>query len=178
MRHLGLIVLFLSCIPAFGQIRAALHRDEQARAIVSSYCRMDYEGFRLLKDSWPRMKALTTWKDNRDWPGFTVISQYELLESGESLRAATVSVRYAVLGRFELGLGYAADPGKEEISFHLKDVDSAWKIEDLEPAINPHISKLRAIAWLKTALAAEKDGASRIAMQNALKSLGASPTNP
>jgi hypothetical protein len=152
-----------------------MHRDEQARAIVSSYCRMDYEGFRLLKDSWPRMKVLTTWKDNPDWQGFTVVSQYELLDASEGIRASTVSVKYAVLGRFELGLGYTAEPGSEEVSFRLKDVDSAWKIEDLEPTINPHVSKPRAIAWLKTALAAEKDAANRIALQKALKDLGASP---
>ncbi|MGA2000641.1 MAG: hypothetical protein ABSG52_11655 [Terriglobales bacterium] len=175
MRRLDLILLFLTCIPAFGQFRAALHRDEQARAIVSSYCRMDYEGFRLLKDSWPRMKVLTTWKDNPDWQGFTVVSQYELLDASEGIRASTVSVKYAVLGRFELGLGYTAEPGSEEVSFRLKDVDSAWKIEDLEPTINPHVSKPRAIAWLKTALAAEKDAANRIALQKALKDLGASP---
>ncbi|MFI5113100.1 MAG: hypothetical protein ACHP9S_09760 [Terriglobales bacterium] len=175
MRRLGLIVLFLTSIPAFGQFRAAMHRDEQARAIVSSYCRMDYEGFRLLKDSWPRMKVLTTWKDNPDWQGFTVVSQYELLDASEGIRASTVSVKYAVLGRFELGLGYTAEPGSEEVSFRLRDVDSAWKIEDLEPTINPHVSKPRAIAWLKTALAAEKDAANRIALQKALKDLGASP---
>ena len=107
MRRLGLILLFLTCIPALGQFRAALHRDEQARAIVSSYCRMDYEGFRLLKDSWPRMKALTTWKENPDWQGFTVVSQYELLDASEGLRAATVRVQYTVLGRFEAGLPVA-----------------------------------------------------------------------
>jgi hypothetical protein len=177
MRRLGLIVLFLACIPAWGQFRAPLRRDEQARSIVGSYCRMDYEGFRLLKDSWPRMKALTTWKDNPDWQGFTVVSQYELVDSSEGLRTATVSARYAVLGRFELGLGYTAEPGREEVAFRLKDVDNAWKIEDLDPAINPHVSKPRAIAWLKTALAAEKDAANRVALQQALKSLGATPAS-
>ena len=175
MRRLGLILLFLTCLAAFGQLRLALHRDEQARAIVSSYCRMDYEGFRLLKDSWPRMKALTTWKDNPDWKGFTVVSQYELSAANVGLRATTVGVQYAVLGRFEPGLGYTAEPGSEAVSFRLKDVDSDWKIEDLDPFINPHVSKPRAIAWLKTALAAEKDAVNRIAIQNALKSLGASP---
>jgi len=175
MRRLGLILLFLTCIPAFGQFRAALHRDEQARAIVSSYCRMDYEGFRLLKDSWPRMKALTTWKDNPDWQGFTVVSQYDLSAANVGFRATTVRVQYAVLGRFQAGLGYTAEPDSEEVSFRLKEVDSAWKIEDLEPTINPHVSKPRAIAWLKTALAAEKDAASKIALEKALKSLGTSP---
>jgi hypothetical protein len=175
MRRHGLIVLFLTSISAFGQLRLALHRDEQARAIVASYCRMDYEGFRLLKDSWPRMKALTTWKDNPEWQGFTVVSQYELSAANVGLRATTVSVQYAVLGRFESGLGYTAEPGSEEVSFRLKDVDSSWKIEDLGPTINPHVSKPRAIAWLKTALAAEKDAANKIALEKALQSLGASP---
>jgi hypothetical protein len=174
MRRLGLILLLLTSISAFGQLRLALHRDEQARAIVSSYCRMDYEGFRLLKDSWPRMKSLTTWKDNPDWKGFTVVSQYDLSAANVGLRATTVSVQYAVLGRFESGFGYTSEPGSEAVSFRLKDVDSAWKIEDLDPSINPHVSKPRAIAWLKTALAAEKDAVHRIAIQNALKSLGAS----
>jgi hypothetical protein len=173
MRRLSLFLFFLTCTSAFGQFRAAVHRDEQARGIVSSYCRMDYEGFRLLKDSWPRMKALTTWNDNPEWQGFTVVSQYELLDASEGSRAATVSVKYIVLGRFEAGLGYTAEPGSEEVSFRLKDVDSSWKIEDLGPTINPHVSKPRAIAWLKTALAAEKDAANRIALQRALKDLGA-----
>lgn len=177
MRRLGLFLLFLTCIPAFGQFRAPFHRDQQARAIVSSYCRMDYEGFRLLKDSWPRIKALTTWKNNPDWQGFTVVSQYEVVDSNEGLRAATVRVQYAVMGRFQAGLGYTAEPGSEEVSFRLKDVDSAWKIEDLDPTINPHVSKPRAIAWLKTALAAEKDAANRIALQKALQDLGATPAS-
>jgi hypothetical protein len=178
MRRLSLILLFLTCIPAFGQFRGVLHRDEQARAIVSSYCRMDYEGFRLLKDSWPRMKALTTWKENPDWQGFTVVSQYEVVDANEGLRAATVRVQYAVMGRFQAGLGYTAEPGSEEVSFRLKDMDSAWKIEDLDPTINPHVSMPRAIAWLKTALAAEKDAANRIALQKALKDLGATTASP
>jgi hypothetical protein len=175
MRRLGLILLFLTCLSAFGQLRLALHRDEQARAIVSSYCRMDYEGFRLHQDSWPHMKSLTTWKDNPDWHGFTVVSQYELSAPDVGLHASTVSVQYAVLGRFDRGLGYTAEPGSEEVAFLLKDVDSAWKIEDLDPFSNPHISKPRAIAWLKTALAAEKDAVNKIVLEKALRILGASP---
>ncbi len=170
------LTILLTCACSFAQIpiHGIAHHDT-SRNVVNSYCRMDYEGFRLLKDSWARLKPLTTWKENPDWQGFTVVSQYELLDASEGSRAATVSVKYIVLGRFEAGLGYTAEPGSEEVSFRLKDVDSDWKIEDLDPAINPHVSKPRAIAWLKTALAAENDAVNRIAIQNALKSLGASP---
>ncbi len=170
------LTILLTCACSFAQIpiHGIAHHDT-SRNVVNSYCRMDYEGFRLLKDSWARLKPLTTWKENPDWQGFTVVSQYELLGASEGIRAATVSVKYTVLGRFEAGLGYTAEPGNEEVSFRLKDVDSAWKIEDLDPTINPHVSKARAIAWLKTALAAEKDAVNRIAIQNALKSLGGGP---
>ena len=170
------LTILLTCACSFAQIpiHGIAHRDS-SRNVVNSYCRMDYQGFRLASDSWTRLKPLTTWKENPDWQGFTVVSQYEVLETSEGIRAASVSVKYAVLGRFEAGLGYTAEPGSEEVSFRLKDVDSAWKIEDLEPAINPHVSKPRAIAWLKTALAAEKGAAGKIPLEKALKSLGASP---
>ena len=171
------LTILLTCACSFAQSMPLGIRESRqpSRNVVNSYCRMDYEGFRLLKDSWARLKPLTTWKENPDWKGFTVVSRYELLDASEGSRAATVSVQYIVLGRFEAGLGYTAEPGSEDVSFRLKDVDGDWKIEDLDPAINPHVSKPRAIAWLKTALAAEKDAVNRIAIQNALKSLGASP---
>ena len=172
------LTILLTCACSFAQIpiHGIAHHDT-SRNVVNSYCRMDYQGFRLASDSWARLKPLTTWKGNPDWQGFTVVSQYELLEASEGMRAASVSVKYAVLGRFEAGLGYTAEAGSEEVSFRLKDVDNAWKIEDLEPAINPHVSKPRAIAWLKTSLAAEKDAANRIALKKALQALGSAPPN-
>jgi hypothetical protein len=174
--HLLLLTVLLACTSSFAQIpiRGIPHRAA-SRNVVNTYCRMDYEGSRLLKDSWPRLKPLTTWKENPDWQGFTIVSQYEILDATEGMRAATVSVKYSVLGRFEPGIGYSAEPGREEVSFSLKDVDSEWKIDELDPAINPHVSKARAIAWLKTALTAEKDSANKIAIQRALKDLGATP---
>jgi hypothetical protein len=171
------LTIVLTCACWFAQSMPLGIRGSRqpSRSVVSSYCRMDYQGFRLAPETWPRMKALTTWKENPDWQGFTVVSQYELLDASEGVRAATVSVQYAVLGRFERGLGYTAEPGSEGVSFRLKDVDSTWKIEDLDPSINPHVSKPRAIAWLKTALTAEKDAGNKITLERALKSLGASP---
>jgi hypothetical protein len=176
MRRLLLLTILLTSAACFAQvpIHGIPHR-RPARTVASSYCRMDYEGARLSKESWPRLKALTTWKDNPEWRGFTVVSQYEVMTNDDGLRAATVGVRYSVLGRFEPGMGYTAERGIEDVSFHLKDVDSDWKVDDLDPAINPHVSKASAIAWLKTTLAAEKDAVSLIVLERALKTLGATP---
>jgi hypothetical protein len=176
MRPYLLLLVLFACTTSFAQIplHGAPHRDA-SRNVVNRYVRMDYEGFRLLKDSWPRIKALTTWKNNPEWQAFTIVSQYEVLSSTEGLRGANVSVAYAVLGRFEPGLGYAAEPGREQVSFLLKDVDSEWKIDELDPTINPHVSKARAIDWMKTTLATEKDAVNKMALQKALKQLGATP---
>jgi hypothetical protein len=146
---------------------------QPSRSVVSSYCRMDYQGLRLDTESWPRMKPLTTWKENPDWQGFTVVSQYDLLSANDGLRSATVEVQYSVLGHFEPGIGFVADPRRDQVTFRLKDVESEWKIDQLDPPINPHVSKPRAIAWLKSALTAEKDRANRLAIEKALKDLGA-----
>jgi hypothetical protein len=175
MRHSLLFIILLTCTCSFAQIpiRGIPHRSDTSRNIVNNYCRMDYAGLRLAKESWPRMKPLTTWKENPDWHGFTVISQYDILYADEGIRSATVSVQYAVLGRFQIGLGYLAEPGTEEVSYRLKDVDSTWKIEDQDPAINPHVSKERAIAWLKSSLAAEKDSTNKIILDKALARLQA-----
>src|ERR1043165_2595027 len=174
MRHLFLVVLFLTCMCASAQIRFGQRRDEQVRTVVTNYCRLDYEGARLANESWTRMKPLTTWKDNPDWHGFTVILHYDVLSAtSEGLHGSGVTVNYAVLGRFERGLGYTPEPGKEEGLFRLKGVDGDWRIDTLEPPINPHVSKARAIAWLKSAMANEKNTDEKIEVQKALKDLGA-----
>jgi hypothetical protein len=169
----GVVFTVLLTTSAFAQYRVGPRRSEQSRSVVGNYCRMDYEGFRLATESWPRMKPLTTWKENPDFQGFTIVSQYDLLSANHGLRAATVEVQYSVLGHFEPGIGFLAEPRREQVSFRLKDVDSAWKIDELDPPINPHVSRPRAIAWLKSALPAEKDRANKLAIEKALKDLGA-----
>ncbi|MBZ5569577.1 MAG: hypothetical protein LAN64_17255 [Acidobacteriia bacterium] len=178
MRHYGLLfAILLTCACSLAQfpLGGTARQPDAPRLVVNNYCRMDYAGGRLAKDTWPRMKILTTWKENPDWNGFTIVSQYDILAADEGFRFATVRVKYAVLGRFQIRLGYLAEPGSEEVSFRLKDVDGAWKIEDQDPAINPHVSKARAIAWLKSSLVAEKDTANKIILENALQKLGAKP---
>jgi hypothetical protein len=174
MRSLRLFFLvLLTCSTTLAQYRVGAHRSEQSRSVVGNYCRMDYEGFRLATGTWLRMKPLTTWKDNPDFQGFTIVSQYDLLSANDGLRSATVDVQYIVLGHFEPGIGFVAEPRRQQVTFRLKDVDSVWKIDELDPPIDPHVSKPRAIAWLKSALQSEKDRANRLAIEQALKDLGA-----
>ncbi len=170
-------LLFAACLASAQMtslpIGTHANQREPSRIVVNDYCRMDYQGMRLEKDSWERIKSLTTWKTNPDWQGFTVITKYEVQPGDEGLRSASVNVRYAVLGHFDVGMGYVSEPRKEEVSFLLKEVESSWRINAQDPPINPHVSKQRAITWLKASLVKEKDAGNKAAIEKALKDLGA-----
>jgi hypothetical protein len=176
MPRLLAFFLLASCFAAAQSMNLpGRHTRQPARSIVSSYCRLDYVGSRLSKEGWDRIKPLTAWRENPDWRGFTVVSQYDVISANEGIRSSSVDVGYTVLGRFERGIGYSAEPAKDSVAFRLKDNDGVWRIEELDPPINPHVSKPAAIAWLKSALAGEKDAAEKIAVEKALKELAAAP---
>ncbi len=179
MRYRGLVLfILLASVLALAQsLPIGIHNNsrEPSRTVVSNYCRMDYQGLRLEKNTWPRMKALTTWKENPDWQGITIVSRYDVFSNADGLRSASVNVQYAVLGRFDIGVGYVAERRTEEITFQLRDVEDSWKIDDVTPQTNPHVSKANAVAWMKAKLATEKDTANKIALQKALKALGENP---
>ncbi len=145
----------------------------QASNTVRDYLRLDLDGARLKADSWARLKALTTWKENPDFQAFTIVSQYDLVSTNEGMRSAVVTVKYSVLGRFQLGVGYTPDPGWETVDFRVREGEDGWRIEELNPTINPHVSRARAVQWLQASLAAEKDAGNRVAIEKALQKLQA-----
>ncbi len=172
MRSPGLVlVLLLTSLYSLGQFRPLIPNAEPAKNAVREFCRLDFSGARLTADGWSRIKPLTTWKDNPEWHGFTVVSRFEQQEASPSIHSAKVTVRYLVLGRYQPGAGFVEDPGAQSAEFRLKDVDGSWRIDSIDPMIEPHVSRVRAVEWLRTALATEKDPGVRAAMQKALEQL-------
>ncbi|MGI9103700.1 MAG: hypothetical protein ACR2IF_14775 [Terriglobales bacterium] len=171
LRRAMLLALLIVSIGSFAQIRLE-RRGNEARNTVQSYCRLDYDGARLTKDGWTRLRPLSMWKQNPDWQGFTVVSQYEIIAAEQGLRGATVAVKYPVLGSFIVGEGYTSEPATEVTTFRLKETDDAWRIDSIEPNMRPHVSKLRALTWLKGAASSEQDPGRNAALQQAIKALG------
>jgi hypothetical protein len=165
--------LLLLSLGSFAQFHPSnLRKPEPPVGTVREYVRQDYEGARLSADSWAaHIKDLTTWKTDPDWQNIKIISRYEVVSVKEGLRSATIGVRYEVLGQFESGVGYLAEPGSEDADFRLKEIDNAWKIEDLDPLTGPHVSRARVVQWLQASLVKEKDPARRVAIESALKQL-------
>jgi len=173
MLRISLAVFLLSTL-ALAQFRpGTLRRGHQADNVVRDYLRLDFTGARLSPASWPRIKALTSWKSNPEWQSVTIVSQYEVISDEERTHSAVASVKYGVLGRFRIGVGYTPEAGVETVVFKLREVDDGWKIEELDPMINPHVSRARAVQWLQSALATEQDAGNKAAMERALNALQA-----
>ncbi len=177
MRFAVIAFCLLISLPSLPQgFPLGRHSTPEARPVVQRYCRHDYDGARFSKEGWTRLRDLTTWKDNPDWQSFTVVSQYEVSPADQGLRNARVAVQYTVLGEFVSGVGYVADRKTQVVEFRLKTSDEDWRIDSVEPPLNPHVSKARALAWLNGALATEKDAGKKAALQQAIKAVGGTVT--
>lgn len=172
MRTLLIGCLALLSTVALAQFRGVIRHSNEPNNIVRDYLRQDLGGARLKAESWAHMKALTTWKENPDWQAFTIVSHYDVVSAAnEGMRSTVVTVKYGVLGRFQLGIGYTPDPGPETVEFRVRELEDGWRIDEQVPTINPHVSRARALQWLQAALVAEKDPANKIAIEKALQTL-------
>ncbi len=166
------LLVFLFSTLVLAQFRpGALRRSHEATNVVRDYLRLELEGARLNPASWPRLKALTSWKSNPEWQGFTIVSQYEIVSDNAGFHSAVITIKYAVLGRFTVGTGYAPDAGSEVVDFKLRELDDGWKIEEQDPMTNPHVSRTSAVQWLQSALLTEKNATNKAAIESALKTL-------
>lgn len=173
MRSPGIAVVLLIASVSFAQFRPSIPSADPPRNAVREYCRLDFMGSRLTAQGWPRIKPLTGWKENPEWHGFTVVSRFEVIDTAHSFHSARVTVQYQVLGRFEPGIGFTPEPGSQEVEFRVKEAADEWRIDSTDPAMNPHISRQRAIEWLQSVLSTEKNPANRIGMEKALEQLQA-----
>ena len=171
--RLAVIAALLCASSAVAQLRSSgLPKNEQVQIAVREFCRQDFMGGRLSAEGWKRIKQLTTWKDNPVWKSFHVVSRYEQTESSTGFHSARVEVKYFVLGRFELGAGYAAASESENVEFKLKEIENEWRIEDTDPEVlEPHISKQAAVQWLQERLKSATDPGEKISLESALKTL-------
>ncbi len=165
------VLLFASC--SFAQFRSSgLPKNEQVQNVVRDFCRQDFIGARLSTEGWNRVKQLVTWKDNPAWRTFHVVARYEQTAVSTGLHSGRASVKYMVLGRFEIGAGYSAAPESEDVEFRLKETDGEWRIDETDPEVfEPHISKQAAIQWLQEKQKTTTDAGEKVSIETALKAL-------
>jgi hypothetical protein len=171
---------------AVGQLGVPLNRSDvnlepaQVREIVASYCRADFAGARLNEAAWSKIQPTVAWKSNLDFAVFAVTSRFDvdpalIAEHGRY----TVSVRYRLLGTYNLTEGYSDESfGRvESVTFTVGEVSGEWRIVEVQPS-HPHVSKAAALQWINTNLAATQDAASKTIYQHAIDTLQKQNASP
>lgn len=171
-RRVSLSLLLLCSSVALAQYRTGAPKPEPAQNAVREFCRLDFLGGRLSPEGWARMKPLTNWKDNPAWREFRIVSRYEQTGESDGYHSARIMVRYQMLGKFELGIGYTPIGESENVEIRLKESNDQWRIESTDPErFDPHVSKTRTIQWLQDKLKSVTDAADKISIETALKQL-------
>ncbi len=145
----------------------------EQRRVVGTWCRQDFEGLRLAADSWDRFKPLSTFRTNPEFNSIVIVSRFQV-EPRDTI-SWEMSVDYVVIGKYERGSGYLADPGTETVTFQTKDIEGDIVITSLDPS-SPHVSKKAAIAWMKNELATTTSDVEKAHLRDALKILDTPPT--
>ena len=161
----------LCCASAtFAQLRSsAIPKNEQVQLAVREFCRQDFAGARLTADD-----GVTS---SRSRPGrtiktFHIVSRYEQASVTTGYRSGHVGVKYMVIGRFELGAGYAPLSESEDVDFKLKEIDGTWRIDETDPdLLEPHLSKQAALQWLQQKQKTVTDPGDKVSIETALKAL-------
>jgi hypothetical protein len=143
----------------------------EAKSLVTRYCQMDSDGFRLDPDRAARMKELTTWKTVPPVTRFDVISRFEAGTPKSNDDGFSVMVSYSVLGEYILGVGYTPDPRTVTAELQFVQNANGWKLRDSEEMNTPRIQRTRAYRWLREQIATAINQEARTLLEEASKQL-------
>ncbi len=150
--------------------RSAAELYAEQRRVVGTWCRQDFEGLRLTDAGWDRFKSSTTLRNRPDFTSVVIVSRYEF--EPRDFISWEMAVSYTVVGRYEIGGGYTAEPGLDPVKFQTKDVDGEIVITGADP-MSPHVSKKAAIDWMKKQLETTNSEIEKIHLRDALTQLEA-----
>ena len=176
----------LAVVTASGQYGVPLNHTDpklepvKVRELVAQYCRMDYAGARLNPADWPKIQPTVAWKSNPDFPLFMVTSRFDVSDEVDSTRGKyELTVRYRLLGKYDLAEGYSQDPSNnvETVRFVVSEVNGDWRITEAEPNY-PHPSKAATLQWINQKQSEAADPVAKTIYKQALESLQAQKSSP
>ncbi len=172
--------LLLAQFPINTQKTVEDETPAQVRALVSAYCRLDYEGGRIDPDMWAKFKPLVWWPETPKYSQIDVIARYVVdTEPVSRNNKYIVTVHYRLLGTYDLANGYVPEPpgSMQNVDFLVSSENTEWRIGDAENTF-PHPSRAAMLKWLSGQLALAQDPAVKDRLQNALTQVQAQPASP
>lgn len=173
-------LLFAQQFPINTQKPPEDNTPSQVRALVSQYCRLDYEGARLDPSAWSKIEPIVWWKEAPKYTQIDVVARYAV-DFDPVARGGkyVVSAHYRLLGTYDLANGYVPEPAgsMQNVDFLVSPENTEIRIADAENTF-PHPSRAAMLKWLNSQLASEQDPATKDRLQRAITLLSAQSASP
>jgi hypothetical protein len=147
------------------------NRHAEDRQIVANYCRLDYDGARIVANGWTRIQAFTSWRDNPDFRRIAIVTRYQILPEVQNERGRSIyTVQYDVSGEYDMLGGYF--PGVDHITVQIAvgEFNGEPRVMETSEA-RPFVGRVRLLQWIQTKLDAETDPGAKNTLQLSLQRL-------
>jgi hypothetical protein len=160
-RVLSLLLLFVLTAAASAQYGAASQPGVKLRSksfadlyaaqrvLLSSYCRLDFEGARLQPTGWNRLKPFTSLRTNPEFTRVIIVTRFAI-ETPEQ-PTEQLDATYQTVGFYEDGEGYTASSLNDRVTFRMQEQNGDLVVTNLSPE-TPHVSPQAAIVWMNLRL--------------------------
>jgi hypothetical protein len=120
------------------------------RVLLSSYCRLDFEGARLQPTGWIRFKPFTSLRTNPEFTRVIIVTRFAI-ETPEQ-PTEQLDATYQAVGFYEEGEGYTTSSSNDRVTFRMQEQNGDLVVTNVSPE-TPHVSPQAAIAWMSLRLA-------------------------
>ncbi len=172
--RLGLFVLLLAGF-AYAQANVRIvpgarsNKEAEIRQTVANYCRLDFDGARVLPNGWDRIKPLTSWRENPEYKRVAVVSRYELQPDMTYDHGRYIfTVQYDVTGEFDSIGGYLPNPDRIIATIEATDNNGDIRVVDVSQP-HPFIGWMRFRQYLQSRAASETDPTSKASLQSSIE---------
>ncbi len=165
-RLLSLLFLFLMTAAALAQYGAASQQNTQSgvklrgrsyadlysgqKVLLSSYCRLDFEGARLQTNGWSRFKPFTSLRENPEFTRVIIVTRFDI--DIPDTPTETLYASYQAVGFYQENEGYTSASRNDRVTFRVQEQNGNLLVTEINPE-TPHVSPRAAIAWMNTRLA-------------------------
>jgi hypothetical protein len=167
-----LALLGLILPPGIGRAQTGFTQSGSLRhspvEIVKQYVRLDQKGARLDVMGFEVLAPYIDWKEEPAWDHVVVIQEANVPDDYRKWVIidnldVIIPVTFVVRGSVDMKSAvFVPDEKTEEVRFHVKAVQSIWRI--VEPVIPPHIGVARMVNFAREAGLQEQDAAQRGAL--------------
>jgi hypothetical protein len=141
----------------------------EQKVLLSDYCRLDFEGARLVPNGWDRLKPFTSLHANPEFTRITIVTRFNV-ESPER-PSEELTVAYQTVGFYQGGEGYTADASGDQVTFRVQEHNGDLLVTEIRP-VAPHVSPRAASAWINQRLAdPNTSDAERALLKDALRQI-------